>query len=61
VDDVMLESPRTHRLDVTAVEMAQALDRHPEERVLVTNADGTVVGVADPEQVIRAAKEHPGG
>ncbi len=61
VEDVMQEGPLTHRPDVTVEEMTHQLHEKPEPRVLVTNADGTVVGVTDPSQVARAAKEHAGG
>jgi predicted transcriptional regulator len=61
VDDLMQEGPMTHRPDVTVAEMAEMLGTKPESRVLVTNADGTLVGVANPDDIERSAKEFADG
>lgn len=50
------EGPPTYRPDVTVEEMAERLKEHPEPRVLVTNADGTLVGIADPADIVGAAR-----
>lgn len=54
--EVMREGPVTHRPDVPAADMAHQLLDHPVPRVLVTNGDGTLVGLAFPEDIERAAK-----
>lgn len=59
IGDVMRDGPSTYRPDVPVTEMAARLRDHPEPRVLVTHADGTLVGVAQPEDVERAAKTTP--
>jgi rhodanese-related sulfurtransferase/CBS domain-containing protein len=61
IGELMQEGPLTHRPDVTVEEMAEMLRKSPEARVLVTNADGTLVGVADPDDIERAAKESTHG
>ncbi len=56
---VMHPAPSTFRPHVGAGEMAAYLDQHPLPRVLVTRADGTLLGAVDPELVRTAAQ--PGG
>jgi rhodanese-related sulfurtransferase len=56
VAEVMQEGPSTYRPDVTVDEMADELAHRPQPRVLVTNADGALVGIAAPEEIERAAK-----
>jgi len=55
-DGTVEEGPSTYRPDVTVEEMAGHLAKHPAPRVLVTNADGTFVGFADPGEIERAAR-----
>jgi Mg/Co/Ni transporter MgtE len=56
VQDVMREAPKTFRPHVTAEEFAPQLDKSPRPWVLVTNLDGTLVGVARPEEIHAAAQ-----
>jgi rhodanese-related sulfurtransferase len=58
--ELMREGPSTYRPDVSATEMAERLRKHPEPRVLVTNADGTLVGIARSEDVEQAASAGAG-
>jgi hypothetical protein len=56
IEDVMQEGPSTYRPHVTAVEMAENLDRAPLPWVLVSTASGSLIGLARPD-AIRAAAE----
>jgi rhodanese-related sulfurtransferase len=60
VEQLMREGPSTYRPDVSASEMAEELRKRPGPRVLVTNGDGTLVGVARSEDVERAASAGAG-
>jgi rhodanese-related sulfurtransferase/CBS domain-containing protein len=55
VVELMRDGPTTHRPDVSVAEAADMLREHPEPRVIVTNADGALVGLADPDRIIRSA------
>ena len=57
IADVMQEAPKTFRPHVSASEMAQQLDDSPQPWLLVTNLDGTLVGIADPDRVRQAAHD----
>ncbi|MGQ0618267.1 MAG: rhodanese-like domain-containing protein [Acidimicrobiia bacterium] len=57
IADVMQEAPRTFRPHVSAAEMARQLDKAPQPWLLVTNLNGTLVGIADPDQVRRAVPD----
>lgn len=61
VDTVMQEAPRTHRPHVTPEELKDKLDRSPVPWLLVTNLDGTLVGVARPDDVRSALQEQGNG
>lgn len=61
VVDVMQEGPSTFRPHVTAQEMVSQLEKSPRSWLLVTNLDGTLVGVARPEQVAEAVSDGDGG
>lgn len=56
VGTLMREGPGTHRPDMTVPEAAELVRKHPKRQLIVTNADGTVVGVADPDRILQAAK-----
>jgi hypothetical protein len=51
VVDVMQEAPKTFRPHLTPDEVTPQLDASPRPWLLVTNLDGTLVGVARPEHV----------
>jgi rhodanese-related sulfurtransferase len=55
IADVMQEAPRTFRPHVTAVEMIDQLDHLSQSWLLVTNLDGTLVGIADTDRIRHAA------
>lgn len=57
VADVMDEAPKTFRPHVSAAEMADQLESSSQPWVLVTNLDGTLVGITDPDRVRQAAKQ----
>lgn len=56
IEEVMREAPKTFRPHISAEEFAPQLDKSPRPWVLVTNLDGTLVGIARPED-IRSAVE----
>jgi rhodanese-related sulfurtransferase len=60
VAEAMDEAPKTFRPHVTAVEAAKSLDKKPRPWMLVTNLDGTLVGLADPVRVVDAASSTAG-
>ncbi|MBA3399959.1 MAG: hypothetical protein H0U01_08360 [Acidimicrobiia bacterium] len=55
VAEVMQEGPKTFRPHLTAIEVVPQLDETPRSWLLVTNLDGTLVGVARPDDVRSAA------
>lgn len=55
IADLMQEAPKTFRPHVSATEMAKELDESPQAWLLVTNLDGTLVGLAEPDRVRHAA------
>ena len=55
VADLIHQGPITYRPDLTVDEMAAILRRQPQDRVLVTNADGTLVGTVDATVISQAA------
>lgn len=57
VADVMQEGPSTYRPHVTAEELVPKLEEHPRPWVLVTNLDGTLVGVVRPRDLRAALDE----
>lgn len=56
VSAVMEEGPSTYRPHVPAAEMAERLAKHPEDRILVTTADGRLVGIAGADDITEAAR-----
>ena len=56
VEDVMHEGPSTYRPDVPFDEMVREIEKHVLSRVLITNADGTLFGIAAPSDIESAAK-----
>lgn len=59
--EMMQEGPSTYRPHVTAQEMVSQLEKSPRSWILVTNLDGTLVGVVRPEQVTEAVESGDGG
>lgn len=57
IADVMQEAPKTFRPHVTAAETVRQLDKSPQPWLLVTNLNGTFIGIADPAQVRQSASE----
>lgn len=55
VIEVMDAAPRTHRPHVTAEEFAPRLERDGDRPILVTRLDGTLVGIARPDDIRGAA------
>jgi rhodanese-related sulfurtransferase len=51
VSEVMQESPRTYRPHMTPAELERHLDKTAEPWLLVTNLDGTLVGIVRPDDV----------
>jgi rhodanese-related sulfurtransferase len=54
VVEVMQEAPQTHRPHSTPAEVLPQLKKSPKPRLIVTNLDGTVVGIVRPEQLTSA-------
>ena len=57
VSEVMDEGPSTYRSHVPAAEMAERLEEHPQPRVLVTTADGRLVGLASAEDITNVTRQ----
>lgn len=57
VADLMQEGPTTYRPDVPLERAAEMLRDRQEPRVIVSNADGVMVGIADPKAVRRMAED----
>ena len=55
VGEVMQEGPSTYRPHVTPEELLPKLDKSPRPWVLVTNLDGTLVGLVWPDDLRAAA------
>lgn len=53
ISAVMQEAPRSHRPHVTPAEIKKQVERSPVPWLLVTNLDGTLVGVARPDEVLK--------
>lgn len=53
ISEVMQEAPRSHRPHVTPAELEKRLERSPVPWLVVTNLDGTLVGVARPDEVLK--------
>ncbi len=51
VVEVMREAPKTYRPHLAPADVLPALDKKPRSWLLVTNLDGTLVGVARPQQL----------
>lgn len=58
VGAVMEEAPKTFRPHLSADEAVETLDKSPRPWLLVTNLDGTLVGIADSNRVRAAARGH---
>lgn len=56
MSELMQEAPKTFRPHLTTAEVSSQLEQTPRPWLLVTNLDGTLVGVARPEQVSEAGK-----
>ncbi len=59
VGTVIQEAPKTYRPHMTPAEVLPDLEAHPRPWLLVTNLDGSLVGIVRPEQ-LRAAEEDGG-